>query len=550
MKEMGERIANEELAKAEVQFQIGAMSEAQKYANDSDLDTIEERHAAGMQDQLGKASANITSAKTRALFITRGEEGVAKANARISDQVTAKKNDREKGYMSNAIDLMVKGGMDLEYGDPGEASLGIQLSLDSMVERNVISRVDAEQTLRKSQLDMAYGRLKSMDPKQQLAILNDPDPKTKAWVENVPPDVIRKLKDEALRQEANNKALGMAIEMKDMTEADGLQALENQFVAGELDDADYEKTRLRFLRLKNDQDVQQQKAIDDYLEEGMAEIYAGNTTIKQLEDSPAGIEMMKKMTEAQRENMYQAEDNAIRRQNGEGRKYSDQVVVTKLREFMASDQPIKGRKYWSENSAKLNMGDFKYFNVATSPTKSTDPKFKPLQTTNQLMADYLDAHPLDEEGTKQLWDDLSDQVETYQQVNQRNPEQAEIRQWVKDKHANLVLDPPTTFLGFSFGGEEVLERDMTTEQKAVVKPVTNVYQAAGMTGERAAKEFNAMSAPERAEFTRRRRMAPDMDPVEFLARWRRGLRQAREKIETGKRNLQGKGRAAQQDAGA
>ena len=541
-KEVGDRIANEELAKAEVQFQIGAMAEAKKYENDQDLDSIEERHAAGMQDQLGKASANITSAKTRAMFLIRGEEGMAKANAMISEKTTRKKNDREKGYMANAVDLMVKGGMDMEYGDPGEAALGIQLSLDSMVERGVITRVDAEETLKKAQLDMAYGRLKQMAPKQQLEILNDPDPKTRAWLDNVPPDVLRGLKDQALAQEANNRALGQAFEMKEMTEEQGLAELERQFISGELDDQDYEKTRLRFMRVKNDQDVQQLATIEDYLEEGMAEISAGNTTVKQLEDSPGGIEMMKKMTQAQRDNMYAAEDGAMERAAGKDRKYSDLVVKSKLREYAATGQYIKGRKYFSENSAKLNMGDFKYFNSATSPTKSSDPKFKPLQTANQLMADYLDEHPLDEAGTVKLWNDLSDQVEEYQDINQKNPEQSTIRQWVIDKHTTLVLEPPMTFLGFEFGGTEVLERDMTPEQRAVVKPVTNVYQAAGMTGERAAAEFNGMSEPERAEFTRMRLRNPGMDPVEFLSRWQRGLRLARGKADAPSVTLKRTGR--------
>jgi len=527
LKEEGDRIANEELATAEVQFQIGAMAEAEKYKNDPDFDTVEERHAAGMTDQLGKAAANITSRKTRELFMIRGEEGVAKANAVMSDKVTKKKNDREKGYMASAMDLMVKGGMDLEYGDPGEAALGIQLSLDSMVERGVITRVEAESTLRTAQLDMAYGRLKSMDPKQQLAILNDKDA---TWVDNIPPDVLRTLKDQAEAQEMNNAALRKAFEMSGMEEADGLAALEQEFVNGEIDDEEYEKARLRFMRVKNDQDVQQLAAIDDYMQEGMAEIAYGGTTIKQLESAPGGIEMMKKMTQAQRDNMYAAEDNAMKRAAGEGRKYSDLEAKTQLRELLSKDQYAKARKYWSENSARLNDADWKFYNAATSPTTSKDPKFKPLQTTHQLMSDLLAVHPVDgDQAEVDLWQSLSDQVENYQEVNQKNPETALINQWVRDKHAQIILDKPTEFLWMEFGGEKTLERDMTPEQKRIVKPITNVYQQAGLTGTAAVQQFNAMSAPERAEFTRMRQRNPGMDPVEFLSRWKRGLRQARER---------------------
>jgi hypothetical protein len=431
--------------------------------------------------------------------------------------------------MANAIDLMVKGGMDLEYGDPGTAATGIQLTLDSMVERNVITAVDAQQTMKKAQLDMAYGRLKSMDPKQQLAVLNDPDAR---WVENIPPDVLKALKDQAEGQEMNNAALRKAFEMSNMDEAAGLAALEQEFISGELDDEEYEKARLRFLRVKNDQDVQQLAEIEAYLEEGMAEIAYGGTTIKQLEDAPGGIEMMKKMTQGQRDNMHAAEDNAMKRAAGEGRKYSDLEAKTKLREFLSNDQPVKARKYWSENAARLNDADWKFFNAATSPSKSTDPKFKPLQTTHQLMSDLLAVHPVDgDQAEVDLWQSLSDQVENYQAINQKNPETALINQWVRDKHAQIILEKPTEILWMEFGGEQFLERDMTPEQRRVVKPITNVYQQAGFTGVAAVKEFNSLSAPERAEFTRKRQQNPGMDPVEFLGKWKRGLKKMRGEVE-------------------
>ncbi len=550
LKELGDRIANEELATAEVQFQLGAMAEAEKYKNDPELDTIEERHAAGMQEQLGKASSKITSAKTRALFITRGEAAVAQANANMRDKTTGRKNDKERGHMANDIDLMVKGGMDLEYGDPGTAAVGIQLTLDSMVERDVISAVDGQKMMKRAQLDMAYGRLKSMDPAQQLEMLNSPDAKTQRWLADVPPDVLRSLKDEALRQEQNGRALNLAFEMSDMDEADGLAKLEQDFINGDLSDEDYEKTRVRYLRVKSDQDTQQLQLIDDYLEDGMAEIAYGTTSIAQLEKAPGGIEMLKKMTEAQRNNLYAAEENAMKRAAGQGRKYSDWPAKSQLRELLATDQNVKARKFWSENSALFADGDWKYFNSATSPTKSSAASFKPLQTTNQLMSDYLDAHPLDEEGERDLWDALSGQAEQYFIQEQKNPEPALIRQWVKDKHANIVLDKPTTFLGMEFGGEEFLERDITPEQRRIVKPITNVYQAGGMTGEAAIKQFNAMSAPERSEFTRRRLKAPGMDPVEFLGKWQRGLKKYRTRLEANKRALAGRGIAATEDAGA
>jgi len=548
IKEIGDRIANEELANAEVQFQLGAMAEAEKYANDPDLDTVEERHAAGMTDQLGKAAANITSAKTRSMFIIRGEEGMARANAIQSEKTLTKQNDREKGHMASAIDLMVKGGQDLQYGDPGTAAVGIQLTLDSMVERNVISAVDAQRTMKKAQMDMAYGRLKSMDPKEQLKILNATDAKTQRWLSDVPPDVLRQLKTQAEDAELDNVAQDWAMQQRGNENA--LNDMYDQAVKEDWDATRIDKTRLRISRLEQDDEMMKQRELTDYYEEGAAEIFAGNATLKMMESTPAGIEMLSKLSQAQRENLMRAEDNAIERAAGKGRKYSDLGVKNELKKLMANGNVIGGRKYWSENYAELNDADFKYFNAATSPTKSSALSFKPLQTTNQLMSDYLDANPLDEEGERLLWDALSGQAEQYFAENQKNPEPALVRQWVKDKHANIVLDKPTSFLGFEFGGEQVLERDITPEQRKIVKPITNVYQAAGMTGQAAVKQFNAMSAPERAEFTRKRLQNPGMDPKEFLGKWKRGLEKSRARIEANIRANAGRGRAATEDAGA
>lgn len=431
--EFGDRVANEELAKAEVQFQIGTMVEANKYKDDQDFDTIEERHAAGMQDQLGKAAANISSASTRALFLERGELGVAKANNVMNVKTTQKKNDRERGYMANAVDLMVKGGMDLEYGDPAEAALGIRLSLDSMVERNVISREDAEQTMRKAQLDMSYGRLKQMDPAQQLAILNSTDKKTKAWLENVPPDVLRQLRDQATSKGEGNMAQDWAMEHRG--EDDAMDTMYKQSVKEDWDETLIAKTRIRILRVQQDDEVMKQKDLTDYYEEGAASIYTGETTLEMLEATPEGIEMLKKLSEAQRRNLVTAQDNAIERAAGFGRKYSEQSVVEKLQAYMASDNLIEGRKYWSENYAQLNMSDFKYFNVATSPTKSAALEFKPIRSARQLLTEHRKANPSmsDDEATA-VWDTIDVQSAQYFNENKgKMPPKDMVNGWIEEE---------------------------------------------------------------------------------------------------------------------
>ncbi len=431
IKEWGETVANEELATAEVQFQIGAMAEAEKYKNDPDFDTVEERHAAGMADQLGKSAANITSRKNREMFMIRGEEGVAKANAIMNKKVTEKKNDRERAHSAAAIDLLVKGAMDLEDGDPGEAALGIQLTLDSMVERDVITAVDAQKMSRTAQLDMAYGRLKSMSPPQQLNILNSTDPKTKKWLDDVPPDVLRQLRTQA--EDAERGDIAMDYAMSQRGNDDALNEMYDQAVKEDWPEKLTSKTRIQILRLQQDDELMKQTSLTDFYEEGAASIRSGETTLKQMESTPGGIAEIKKLSEAQYRNLVQADDNAVERAAGRGRKYSDLEVKNKLKGFMARGAVIEGRKYWSENFAKLNDSDFKYFNVATSPTKSNAPEWDPIRSARQLLGEHKQQNPsMTDVQETEIWDRIDEQALTYyNQNNGKKAPDAEVNQWIE-----------------------------------------------------------------------------------------------------------------------
>lgn len=481
LKEMGETIANQELATAEVQFQIAAMAEAEKYKDDPDLDTIEERHAAGMTDQLGKASANITSAKGRAEFITRAEGGMAQANGTMNKRVTKRKNDREIAHFAGATDLLVKQGMDLEDGNPGDSAIAIQLGLDSMVERNVISAVDAGQTMRKAQLDMAYGRLKSMDPKQQLAILNSDDEATQKWLKDVPPDVLRQLRTQAESDELDNVAMGWAMEHRG--EDNALDAMYEEAVAQNWDDERIQKTRLRIQRVATDDEAMKQKALNDYYEGGAAEIFAGTVTLAQMRSTPEGIEELKKLSQAQRENLERAEDNAIERAAGKGRKYSDRAVVDRLKAHMASGDIIGGRKYWSENYASLNDGDFKYFNVATSPTKSKAPEFDPIRSARQLLTEYKKQNDdMTDKQESDIWDRIDEKALTYFNENGgKKAPPAEVNAWVdeefiKIKHTENWWPDEEKFL-YEMDDTGKLQRDEVVAQIDFMQEATGLPRA-------------------------------------------------------------------------
>jgi hypothetical protein len=524
MKELGERIANEEFAKAEVQLQIGAMQETLKFDADGDIDTAEERYGAALQDNLGKASAGITDRRMREEFLTRGAESVAKGNFNMNKKITAKKNDREKGYMVNAIDVMVKGGQDLEYGDPAEAGLGIQLSLDSMVERQVISNVEAQSMMRKATMDIAYGRLKAMPPEQQLEIIDSDDPAIQKWVSEVPPDIVAGLREEAQKQGQDDMAMAYSMTTRGVELGAAMDEMYRKAAEeGWANDADrIDKYRMRIMRLNQDDEAINQNRLNDWYEEGIEEIQSGAVTVAQIRSTPQGRELMRQMSPAQKSNMDQAEDNAIKREAGEGRRYSERAVVDRLKELIVQNRPVEMRKYWSENYAKLNDNDFTYFNQASSPKKSSNPAFRPIQSTRQVMDKYLEKHPFEgsdkDRKEDELWTELNDMARTYFEKNAGDPPKDLIHQWVKEKHANVVLAPDDkSFMWVSWGGEEHLARDLPPVEKAKYESIMNVYREAGVGAEVGTLKFNGWTEDEREGFRDLRRQLPDEPADKFVA---------------------------------
>ena len=529
--EWQDRLNREEVSKAQLEFQLAQIQEDEAASLDADIDTIDGRYERNIQNALGRASENITDARIREQFLQDGEQRAMVASAKNRQRTQEKKNERERGYMANAIDTMVKGAMDLEYGDPGTAAIAIRDVLDSQVERGVVGREDAERTFRQAQLDMAHGRLKAMDPEEQLAILDSEE--AQPWLSNIPPDTLATLRREAEDQAKNSAALRAAFSMSGMETEDGLQELERQFINGEIDERDYEKRRSRFLREKQDQEVQLQKELEDYYEEGARSIWSGESTLDDMQASQEGRLLLEKMTEAQRRNLEEAQNNANERAAGRGRKYSDRTVVDTLHRMLANGQDIEARKYWSENYAKLNDRDFEFYDQRTSPSKSQAPEFKPLITANALMTDYLQEYPLDEEQERMFREKIDDKARDYYEESGKQPPRDMVNGWIRDEHREVVLKKPYlegTWL--EWGGKKVLVRDMEPAQREEFDMIDGTYRAAGL-GPAGVQEYQDLQEWERREFMKLRERFPDMDPMRFIGVFNRELQKFKQQSKAG-----------------
>lgn len=512
-----ERQDNEELANARITFELSQIVEASKYDQDSDLETIEERHGAAQKEGLAKAAGNISNTEIRNMFIQEGGVTVERNNAVMGEKVFARKSDRERGFMSNAFAEIVKNTINMQSGDQGlntgeqmqQAIISIQLATDSMVERGVIDVESAQALVRKSQYDMAIGRLKAMDPVDQLKALEED------WTKQLPADLLRSLREAAEEKARDQQAQNRALEMSGMTITQGLEKIKEQYLKEGWDVEEYDKVRLRFLREKQDQEVGKQAMQEDLYENHYSDIFMGASRI---EDIPNFEQYA--MTAAQKANLQLAQDNADKRAAGElVKEFSDPVVEAILKEFIASGQDIAARKYWSENFAKLNTSDFRYWDRRLSPKKSSDPSFKPIRTTRQVMNEFLETNELDDKKRSLMWGRLEVLADEYWQEHQENMPKDLQQKWVRDEFIRVTTEIEPWYFG---GDTEKLVAEMETKERTKYVTMTSFLRGAipGISQQEAADLYSEYTVEEREQLDWLVGSNPKMESWEIWARFK------------------------------
>lgn len=510
---------NEEMAKAKVEFELAQIVESQKYDQDNDLETIEERHGAGQKEGLAKAAANITNSNIRDMFIESGNVTVAKNNAVMGQKVFRRKADQERGFMGNAFAEIVKNTINMQSGDQGldtgeqmqQGIIAIQLSTDSMVERGVMSQEEAQGIVRKAQYDMAIGRLKAMDPADQLRALEQ------AWTKQLPAHLLRSLKDAALEKARDQQAHDRVMAMADMTMTQGLNELKLLAAKEGWDVEEYDKARFRFMREKKDQELGNQAMQEDLYEVHFSDIFMG---YGRIEDIPNFEQFA--MSAAQKSNLQLAQDNADKRAAGElVRESSDPVVEARLKQYLSEGRDIAARKYWSENYARLNTSDFRYWDRRLSPKKNSDPAFKPIRTTRQVMDEFLDQNPLNDAQKMQMWNRLEELAEEYfSRTNENMPKDLQ-QQWVREEFIKVTTEVEPWY----WPDTEKLVQDMTTAERKDYSALTSWLRGAiPFTNQsEAAAIYSQYTLNERDELRAAIRSNPEMESWEIWARFKVAL---------------------------
>lgn len=417
-----------EAAEADVNFQIAQTQQNAAYDQDDDEDTIVERYEGATMEAMGQAAASISDPGLREQFMNEKRLAIEQGKAKMGQMAFAKKADKKNAFVNEASSVIQKGA--IEGGDMGAAQNSLARMWESMAEQGFTTHANAQAEIEKSKYTMAVGRLKTMDPESQLEALKEP------WVTDLPLDVRVALKDEALNELLDDKAL---IAANKMIEDDLTQDEINRELLKIKDPDLLDKTQTRITQFKNNAELGKQEHQLDLYEEYFGDVAMGNLPISDIPELDTyGL------SPAQLTNLQAAEARAAKKRAGEFVPvYSDPETLADLRGMVAKNEIQKARTYFSENFAKLNDSHYRYFESQVQPSKAKDPATKSLRTLNQTMNRLLRENDMEKDfgAENQIWDNLARRYDEYIILNGKVPDERTRNEWAKDEFINIKRDP-------------------------------------------------------------------------------------------------------------
>ena len=198
--QLAEREAKHQFAKAEADLTITLQSTHEKYKNDPEFDTINERYAKETQERISQIADSIGIPSMREEFLVRNSPRVNEAKERVAGLAWSKKKDSELGDTANKAEALMNAG--IQSGDLAESAYNFDSVIDSNVDLGYMTADDAEIAKQKFRNDLAVRHIKSLPPEQRAyALKHNNDVK-----DNLPPDTYNEL----LRQAEEDGNLGEA----------------------------------------------------------------------------------------------------------------------------------------------------------------------------------------------------------------------------------------------------------------------------------------------------------------------------------------------------
>ena len=337
LQEQYEKQVRKEVAQAGVDFQVMKAQEDIKYVDDNDEDTIVDRYEAGTMEGLGAAAAGITDSEVRAAFVEQSRVGIEEGKSKMTLLAHSKRGDKQIAYLTNATDTIMKGA--IAGGNLKDAHSAIEGMWRSLQEEGHVSAVDAEGSIRKAKYDMALGKLKSMEPEEQIDALTQP------WMTEIPLDVRRAIEVKALDQLRLRSAQVAARDVMDLPPGEAESALWEKLGPGKLyDGAMVEYMKHRGLQARDK--AQKQGELYNVFHDG---VVGGTLTTHQIADEYP-TEWFD-IEPAIRNNLLSIE---AQRATGKTRTQSDFKTLNKLMWLYKTNRFTEAYDFLHENSAMLS----------------------------------------------------------------------------------------------------------------------------------------------------------------------------------------------------
>lgn len=198
--QLAEKEARSQFAKAQADLTISLQSAHEKYKNDPEWNTINERYAEETQKRISQIADSIGIPAMREQFLVENSPRINEAKERVAGVAWTKQKDFEIGDTANKAESLMNAG--IQNGDLAESAYNFDMLVDSNVERGFMTADDAELAKQKFRNDLAVRHIKALAPEQrEYALKHNKDVKA-----NLPPDTYNTL----LRQAEEDTNLGEA----------------------------------------------------------------------------------------------------------------------------------------------------------------------------------------------------------------------------------------------------------------------------------------------------------------------------------------------------
>lgn len=451
-------------SKAETDFLTLKAQQDNAYHQDSEYGTFESRYSGEMEKGLGEIALSIDSSALRNEFVQRNKLRIAQGREKIKGLAFGKERDFERGEVETRLSQLRENAL---VGDVSENRQAVSDMLNDAVELGYFKAEEKGEVIRQWQESAALGRLKMMEPEDQIEALKQD------WAKNLPSDtravILRKAKEATVAQKAI-----VNVDKYMTKDLDRFQAMDE---AGKIKDPkERAETERRFDYAFGKQNLAMTEKRSEVFGSHYLDVRSG---IKRVDDIPE--DELALMSPQQQNSLFNAEANSVKTVT-----YSDRGVVDALHMYYQNKDYRNGREYFMANADKLNQADFNKWSQLTH--KGEAPiEIKSLITTQQgVMAKLTDAEITDETAKNKILDDVDRWYIDYQERYNKAPDDKLVSEQVDRLLLEFDVDPGTAWNPLNWGGTKPIF-EMTEEEKEdvienirrtdpdVFKELTDIY---------------------------------------------------------------------------